>query len=96
MFSRRIGLYFDVIGLKEVKPKRAAFLLNLSENAFRVAEPIFLINEGDEEENLINGFLNYKNYWKRFNHLLTVDLISQGEFKFLMRALTVFRPALGK
>ena len=54
LFSRRIAVWFDVVGLKGALQKRAALLLNLSENAFRIAEPLTLETQGTEDEQFGN------------------------------------------
>ena len=54
LFSRRIALHFDVVCLKGARQKRAALLLNLSENAFRIAEPLTLETQDTEDEQFEN------------------------------------------
>ena len=47
-------MYFDVVGLKGAQQKRAALLVNLSENAFRIAEPLTLETQDTEDEQFGN------------------------------------------
>eukprot|EP00794_Sanderia_malayensis_P006720 gene6720-7480_t len=45
LFWRKTLLYFEAIDLKEDKKKRLALLFNLSEDAFRIAEPLWRDND---------------------------------------------------
>ena len=60
LFIKKSNLYFEAVELEDVKKRRLGFLFNLSEDAFRLAEPV----EFGEGENA------YKEWIKKLKTLL--------------------------
>ena len=50
LFTRKLNLYFEAVGLTDTKQKSFALLFNLSEDAFRLAESIALPESNDWNE----------------------------------------------
>ena len=59
LFVKKCNLYFEAVELEDVKKRRLALLFNLSEDAFRLAEPV----EFSEGENA------YKDWIKKLTSL---------------------------
>ena len=58
LFIRKMDLFFLAAAVKDNTQKRVSILLNLSEDSFRIAEPIDITTTGDSEA-------NYKAYIER-------------------------------
>ena len=49
LFARKIDLYFEAVEVTDEKKKRLAFLFNLNEDAFRLAEGVLFPEDGDRK-----------------------------------------------
>ena len=53
LFIKKSNLYFEAVELEDVRKRRLALLFNLSEDAFRLAEPVALVEGENAYENWI-------------------------------------------